>query len=144
MLISLQPVYVKHSALGANRNDSQLAYRLCMAVSAVVPGHVLGARQVRGLWEIQVTTSVARNKLLSKVFIFKEREIPVHNNDPFTTQNIPSEKITIRGIPFGCSDSYVMKYLRDQPQLTIRSNVIAGKIRNGNNKLTNFLNGDRY
>ena len=49
MLISLQPVYVKHSALGANRNDSQLAYRLCMAVSAVVPGHVLGARQVRGL-----------------------------------------------------------------------------------------------
>ena len=79
MLISLQPVYVKHSALGANRNDSQLAYRLCMAVSAVVPGHVLGARQVRGLWEIQVTTSVARNKLLSKGFIFKEREILVHN-----------------------------------------------------------------
>ena len=49
MMTSLQPVYVKHSALGANRNDSQLAYRLCMAVSAVVPGHVLGARQVRGL-----------------------------------------------------------------------------------------------
>ena len=144
MMTSLQPVYVKHSALGANRNDSQLAYRLCMAVSAVVPGHVLGARQVRGLWEIQVTTSVARDKLLSKGFIFKEREILVHNKDPFTTQNIPSEKITIRGIPFGCSDSYVMKYLRDQPQLIIRSNVVAGKIRNGNNELTDFLNGDRY
>ena len=37
-----------------------------------------------------------------------------------------------------------MKYLRDQPQLTIRSNVIAGNIRNGNNELTDFLNGDRY
>ena len=37
-----------------------------------------------------------------------------------------------------------MKYLRDQPQLTIRSNVITGKIRNSNNELTDFLNGDRY
>ena len=66
--------YVKHSALGANRNDSQLACRLCRAVSAVVPGHVQGARQVRGLWEMQVTISVARDRLPSKGFIFKERE----------------------------------------------------------------------
>ena len=37
-----------------------------------------------------------------------------------------------------------MKYPRDQPQLTIRSNDIAGKIRNGNNELTDFINDDSY
>ena len=37
-----------------------------------------------------------------------------------------------------------MNYLRTQPQIHIRSDVITGKIRNANNELTEFLNGDRY
>ena len=143
-MTSVAPVYVKHSSLNASRNDSQLAYRLCMATSAVVPGHILGARQVRGLWEIHIKTSVARDKLLLKGFIFRENLILLHASDPFAAQHIPSEKITIRDVPFHCSDAHVMKYLRSQSQLKLRSNIIAGKIRNNNNELTDFLNGDRY
>ena len=94
-MTSVAPVYVKHSSTNASRNDSQLAYRLCMATSAVVPGHILGARQVRGLWEIHIKTSVARDKLLLKGFIFRENLILLHASDPFAAQHIPSEKITI-------------------------------------------------
>ena len=42
--MSLTSLYVKHSILGVNRYDSELAYRLRMAISAVVPGHLLGTR----------------------------------------------------------------------------------------------------
>ena len=142
--MSLTPLYVKHSVLGANRYDSELAYRLCMAVSAIVPGHVLGARQIRGLWEIQVKSSVARDKLLNSGFIFKEKKMFLHATDPFLSQNIPSEKIIFLDVPFDCNNSHIMNYLRTQPQIRIRSDVITGKIRNANNELTEFLNGDRY
>ena len=135
---------MKHSVLGANRYDSELAYRLCMAVSAVVPGHVLGARQMCGLGEIQVKSSVARDKLLNSGFIFKEKVIFLHATDPFLSQNIPSEKIIFRDVPFDCNNSHIMNYLRTQPQIRIRSDVITDKIRNANNELTEFLNGDRY
>ena len=64
MSTSLGPLYVKHSVLGATRHDTLLANRLCMSVNAVIPGHVRGARQVRGLWEIQAKTAVARDRLL--------------------------------------------------------------------------------
>ena len=117
-MTSVAPVYVKHSSLNASRNDSQLAelaYRLCMATSAVVPGHILGARQVRGLWEIHIKTSVARDKLLLKGFIFRENLILLHASDPFAAQHIPSEKITICDVSFHCSDAHVMKYLRHNP-----------------------------
>ena len=43
MSTSLGPLYVKHSVLGATRHDTLLAYRLCMSVNAVIPGHVRGA-----------------------------------------------------------------------------------------------------
>ena len=54
-MTSVAPVYVKHSSLNASRNDSQLAYRLCMATSAVVPGHILRlldseTRLTHGFW----------------------------------------------------------------------------------------------
>ena len=39
---------------------------------------------------------------------------------------------------------HIKNYLRTQPQIRIRSDVITGKIRNANNELTEFLNGDRY
>ena len=118
-MTSVAPVYVKHSSLNARRNDSQLAYRLCMATIAIVPGHILGARQVRGLWGIHIKTSAARDKLLLKGFIFRENLILLHASDPFAAQHIPSEKITIRDVPFHCSDAHVMKYLRSQSQLTL-------------------------
>ena len=76
MSMSLTPFYVKHSALGANRYDTELAYRLCMVVSVIFSGHVLGARQMRGLWEIHVKSSVPRDKLLNSGFIFKEKKFP--------------------------------------------------------------------
>ena len=144
MSTSLGPLYVKHSVLGATRHDTLLAYRLCMLVNAVIPGHVRGARQVRGLWEIQAKTAVARDRLLQNGFIFNEKHIMLHKSDPFLSENIPSEKITFRDVPFGCSDEHIMKYVRSQSQLSIRSPVISGKIRDTKNQLTDFLNGDRY
>ena len=42
MSTSLGPLYVKHSVLGATRHDTLLAYRLCISVNAVIPGHVRG------------------------------------------------------------------------------------------------------
>ena len=83
MSTSLGPLYVKHTVLGATRHDTLLACRLCMSVNAVIPGHVRGARQVRGLWEIQAKTAVARDRLLQNGFIFNEKHIMLHKSDPF-------------------------------------------------------------
>ena len=43
-----------------------------------------------------------------------------------------------------CNNSQIINYLRTQPEIRIRPDVITGKIRNANNEMTEFLNGDRY
>ena len=48
------------------------------------------------------------------------------------------------GFLSACNDSLLLDYLSHRPNLTLRSSVISGKIRNHRNKLTDFLNGDRY
>ena len=42
-------VYLKHSALSANRNDRN---KLCCAANQLAHGEILGVQQIRGLWKI--------------------------------------------------------------------------------------------
>ena len=80
-MMSIKPVYVKHSVLGASRYDSQVAFSLCMAANDVVPRHLLGARQIRGLWEIQVKSSIARDRLLANGITYNLSRIQLHDKD---------------------------------------------------------------
>ena len=70
----VQPVYTKHSELGANRNDTQLPYRLYMAANTMVPSLCKCVQQVRGLWEIYPATQEARSKLLVSGVMFKNKK----------------------------------------------------------------------
>ena len=130
--------------LGASRYDSQVAFNLCIAANDVVPGHLLGARQIRGLWEIQVKSSIARDRLLAKGITYNLSRIQLQYKDQFLSRNIPSEKLVFLGVPFFCNDNLILDYLSHHPNLTLRSSVTSGKIRNHRNELTDFLSGDRY
>ncbi len=138
------PVYVKHSALGANRHDSHMSFKICMAVDVVVPGQIRGAQQIMGLWKIFVKSNEARSALLQHGIEFKGRQIKFHRADPFIAEGIPSEKVIFKDIPLNYSDDMLMQFLQSHPNLTLRSEIISNKILNEYNEETEYLSGDRH
>ena len=138
-------VYLKHSALSANRNDRNVAYKLCCAANQLAPGEILGVQQIRGLWKIYVRSQEAVTGMISHYLVFDSRRIELFKDDPFLTGSIPSESIIFRDLPLTFDNKHIISHLKaNYPEIYLRSNIITGKVRNSNNELTDYLNGDRY
>ena len=138
-------VYLKHSALSANRNDRNVAYKLCCAANQLAPGEILGVQQIRGLWKIHVRSQEAVTGMISHYLVFDSRRIKLFKDDPFLTGSIPSESIIFRDLPLTFDNKHIITHLKaNYPEIYLRSNIITGKVINSNNELTDYLNGDRY
>ena len=145
MLLLLLLLYLKHSALSANRNDRNVAYKLCCAANQLAPGEILGVQQIRGLWKIYVRSQEAVTGMISHYLVFDSRRIELFKDDPFLTGSIPSESIIFRDLPLTFDNKHIITHLKaNYPEIYLRSNIITGKVRNSNNELTDYLNGDRY
>ena len=63
----------------------------------------------------------------------------------FLIGSIPSELIIFRDLPLTFDNKHIVTHLKaNYPEIYLRSNIINGKVRNSNNELTDYLNGDRY
>ena len=146
MSVSVDPtVYLKHSSLSASRHDTSVGFKLCSAANHITPGQILGSQQIRGLWKIYLKSENTIPKLLQGDFLYDGRKIELFSQDPFETGKIPSESIIFRDLPFSFNNDHITAHLKNSyPDVYIRSNVINGKVRNSDNELTTFLNGDRY
>ena len=71
------------------------------------------------------------------------RTVDVHDIYP-TSKSIPNEKVVFKDIPFSVNDKEIIKLLSDQPGITVKSGVISARIRDNDNKLTPFYNGDKF
>ena len=107
----IQPVYTKHSTLGATQHDTQLPYRLYLAAYTRVPSHWKCVQQVKGLWKIYPTTIEARNKLLESGIMFKKHKITLLDRDPFLPDKIPLEKIIFRDVLLDVPDDEVIQFI---------------------------------
>lgn len=143
--VRVDPLYVKHSALRAKRYERHVQYKLCWAASNVVPGEVLGAQQIEGLWLIFVTSNTARNTLLNEGILMDTRSVKLHNTDPFTLEDIPSEKIIFKDLPLTYTNESLLNRIKElRPNLILRSDIISHKVRDEHNNDTEFLSGDRH
>ena len=80
-------VYLKHSALSANRIYRNVAYKLCCAANQLA----LGVQQIRGPWKIYVRSQEAVTGMISHYLVFDSRRIELFKDDLFLTCSIPSE-----------------------------------------------------
>ena len=87
----------------------------------------------------------ARIHLLNtvKVLQFKGQSIDIHEFYP-SSRPIPNEKILSRDLPFSVTNDAILNYLNKQPGIAVKSSVIAAKIRDENNELTQYYSGDRF
>ena len=69
--------------------------------------------------------------------------IVLHKHFPITKPP-PNERITFRGLPFWVTDDDILMYVRSLPGVIVKSGVISARLRDTNNKLTNFFSGDRF
>ena len=136
---------IQHSALGTTRQDTRVSFRIYQEINTMVPNLCKCVQQVHGLWKIYPVTSEARSRLLASGIMFKGKKIKLHDEDPFETDKIPSEKIIIRDLPIDVRDDDIISFLQEHcNKLTLRSPMIADKIRDNNNRVSDCLNGNRH
>ena len=137
-------VYLKHNDL-PNNFGSNPELQLCHIFELHVPGQTLGAQMVRGIWSISLKSDRARKFMIHEVKTLKmiNEEITIYEHYP-PARSIPNEKILFKDLPFHVSNEEIIDFLKDQPGIIVKSGIISARIRDNNNRLTSFYNGDRF
>ena len=80
----------------------------------------------------------------NNIMKYNGRNIELHDQNPYTSEKIPSEKIVIRELPCDIENKDVIAYIEQNfPHVIIRSGVILTRIPSRENNLTQYYNGDR-
>ena len=137
------PVFVIHADLGDQRGKLT-ALNLCDAINDITPGQVLGSQFYNGIWSILLKSTDARSAIVDqKTIEIDNVTIELHGYYP-TTKPAPNEKVIFKDLPFWVSDGEILKFLKTQPGITIKSGVIHARLRGYNSKLTQYFSGDRF
>ena len=143
-MTTIEPIYVREADLVMSRGKS-IPLDLCQICALLVPGQVIGTQLQNEIWSIWLRSDQARSHLLDSV---KTLDIDNHNVELLgtypTSKCAPDEKIILKDIPIGMSNADVLDFLRGQPGIIVKSPVIPARIRDHNQKLTQFLSGDRF
>ena len=94
MEVATKPVYIKHSDLRES-NKKHVNLSLCEALNNLIPNHIVAVQHIGGVWLIWIKTEGAREFLMKKVITLKYngRNIELHEQNPYTSEKIPSEKL---------------------------------------------------
>ena len=112
--------------------------------NAITPGQVLGSQFYNGIWSILLKSTDARSAIVDqKTIEIDNVTIELHGYYP-TTKPAPNEKVIFKDLPFWVSDGEILKFLKTQPGITIKSCVIRARSRGYNIKLTQYFSGDRF
>ena len=136
-----KPIYVRHADLNASRSK-YTALQLSELIEYYAHGSVYATQPVGGVWKIWLYSNATRDYLLKEVPVikFNHRRVELHDNNPFTSPHIPSEKIVIRDLPITVTNKEIMDYFETvHPHIITRSDAILERIpyRN-NNQLSPF------
>ena len=52
-------------------------------------------------------------------------------------------KLFLRDVPFDLKDEHILQFLKNKDGILVKTGVIAGRLRDKNNKLTQYLSEDR-
>ena len=128
-----------------NKTGMNTRLDLCQIVSQHMPDHVICAQLVLGIWSVWLKSLRTRDYMTNKVKVIEVygRNVEIHDIYP-TAKSIPNEKVVVKVIPLSVNDNKIIEFLNEQPGIVVKSGVIAARIRDSNNKITSFYNGDRF
>ena len=136
-------VYIFHSEL-ADQQGKLTGLNLCEVIDQIMPGQTVGSQLINGIWSIWLRTRSARDKLAELKHIEIDNiRIEIYTEYP-TCKPVPNEKIIFKDLPLWVSDTDVIKFLEKQPGIIIKTGVISARLRDHNNKLTQYYSGDRF
>ena len=134
-----EPFYIRNSDLPrVNNNYNYAAFDLCEVCTRHVPGQILGAQCHNGVWSILTRSEGARSHMVN----INNTNVEIYDKYP-TGKTVPNEKIVFRDVPFDLKDENILQFLNNKEGLTVKTGVIAGRLRDKNNNLTQYLSGDR-
>ena len=142
-IIIPSPLFAKNSEVGDFAGDK--SFIICTAMNQIVNSiQAISAQKVRGLWLLYVKSETARSSLLRHGYItIHGRRIHLHNDNPFTTTKVHTERVTIRDLPLHESNDLILDYLATQPQIDISGSLFWSMARNELNQESPYMNGDR-
>ena len=82
------------------------------------------------------------NLLTRKTEIIRGKEVPLYEQNPFTT-NQKKDKLTVKGLPLSVS-SQEIKNLLESNGVVLSSSIKFSQMRDEDGNLTRYKNGDRY
>ena len=141
---SVEPLYIASYELGDTAGKN-IQLELCCVCERLVPGQLAYAQIINGVWSLWFKTKNARSHMLNtiKTIEVNKNTIELLSTYP-TAKPVPNEKIMFRDIPPSVPDADILKFLHSQPGIQMKSGVIHARIRDHQNKLTNFFSGDRF
>ena len=142
----VEPLYVKTIDVSYVIGDTGV--QLCQAADRIQENSAVGAQKVRGLWHLFLSSEEARTIILNDSIVVQKQVVPIHSTHPYERSNeigFATEKIVFKDIPLSddMGNDLIEQYLRDHPQIQVRSNIFYSRIR-VNNRNTNYRSGDRY
>ena len=139
-----EPFYIQHSDLPRVKNNyNYAALDLCEVCEQHVPGQILGAQCHNSVWSVITRSDRARSYMVNtmKGVNINNTKVEIHDKYP-TGKTVPNEKIVFRDVPFDLKDEDILQFLNNKG-IMIKTGVIAGRLRDKNSKLTQYLSGDR-
>ena len=146
----IKPVFFKMSdVIISDRTKKLSEYEVAMCTSRVVGRSMVDcAQQIRGLWRIYVKDEKSRNDLLANGIDVRSQHIALYQSNPFVTNsNDPKTnviRITVKDLPISFSNDEVLMLMKKLNVNLTSQQVKYGYIRDDNDHLTDFKNGDRY
>ncbi len=150
---SIMPVYFAHSdiedLINQDDDDYMPNYEVAEAVLKVIPRQDLDAVQkCNSMWRIYIFTHEARAKLISTTIALRGRRVTLSDKNSRVTNirdpDIMAEKIQISGLPLSVANTEILEFLQQFPQLNLTSPLRYSKMRDANNDLTSFRDGNRF
>ncbi len=145
VLNDIEPLYIKNNDLPSkDLKPIDICYA---AANKIGVGKIDGAQRIRNIWRLYLKDKRARAELFTKqTIVIDGRVVQLYDRNPISNikfNNKPSEKITVRDIPFLTSNDEIKKAIEDLGVIFI-SNLKDSYERDKEGNITGYRNGDRF
>lgn len=143
--ISLLFVKADDLASPSNQREFLNGLEIIYAIEKVTGrGTIEGAQKIGKLYRIYIKNENARDKLYTEGFVFRDRQVSLYSNNPFTVkEQIDTVKIIIGGVPLSVAHEEFEKALIEL-NVEIISDIKFENYRDSNGKWTSYKTGRRF
>ena len=107
-------------------------------------GTIEGAQKIGKLYRIYIKSDIARDKLFTEGFAFRDRHVSLYTHNPYTVKDqIDTVKIIIGGVPLSVAHEEFEKALIEL-NVDIVSDIKFENYRDSNGKWTAYKTGRRF